>query len=201
MSDHSRSNVLVVENKEQLDKILSVRHELPHLRHIVQYTGDTGGEPGVMTWSQLMELGRSQSDEELDRRLGDIAVNQCAGLCYTSGTTGNPKVSTSKILTKTKTIYSLQGVMLSHDSIVFGARETSTLHEWTPTEERIVSYLPLSHIAGMMFDIYYPMSQASTTCFADSNALKGTLIENLKYYKPTRYISQNLRKTLPIQHN
>ena len=92
VSDHSRSNVLVVENKEQLDKILSVRHELPHLRHIVQYTGDTGGVPGVITWSQLMELGRTQSDQELDRRLADIAVNQCAGLCYTSGTTGNPKV-------------------------------------------------------------------------------------------------------------
>ena len=77
---------------------------------------------------------------------------------------------------------------MSHDSIVFGASETSALHEWSPTEERIVSYLPLSHIAGMMFDIYYPMSKASTTCFADSNALKGTLIDNLKYYKPTRFL-------------
>ena len=77
--------------------------------------------------------------------------------------------------------------MLSHDNIVIAARETSTLHEWVDTEERIVSYLPLSHIAGMMFDIYYPISKAGTTCFADSNALKGTLIENLKYYKPTKF--------------
>ena len=64
--------------------------------------------------------------------------------------------------------------MLSHDNIVIAARETSSLHEWVDTEERIVSYLPLSHIAGMMFDIYYPISKAGTTCFADSNALKGT---------------------------
>ena len=78
--------------------------------------------------------------------------------------------------------------MLSHDNITIAARETSSLHEWKDTEERIVSYLPLSHIAGMMFDIYYPISKASTTCFADSNALKGTLIENLKYYKPTRFL-------------
>ena len=33
-----------------------------------------------------------QTDETLDARLADIAANQCAGLCYTSGTTGNPKV-------------------------------------------------------------------------------------------------------------
>ena len=78
--------------------------------------------------------------------------------------------------------------MLSHDNITIAARETSSLHDWRDTEERIVSYLPLSHIAGMMFDIYYPISKASTTCFADSNALKGTLIENLKYYKPTRFL-------------
>ena len=39
----------------------------------------------------------------------------------------------------------------------------------------------------MMHDIYYPISKGVTTCFADSNALKGTLVENLKYYKPTRF--------------
>ena len=33
-----------------------------------------------------------QTDQTLDARLADIAANQCAGLCYTSGTTGNPKV-------------------------------------------------------------------------------------------------------------
>ena len=96
----------------------------------------------------------------------------------------------------------VQGVMLSHDAIVFAAREMSTLHKWAPGNERIVTYLPLSHIAGklrkffkkfkyflagMMHDIYYPISKGVTTCFADSNALKGTLVENLKYYKPTRF--------------
>ena len=45
-----------------------------------------------MTWAQLMALGRAQADSELDSRLGSIATNQCANLCYTSGTTGNPKV-------------------------------------------------------------------------------------------------------------
>jgi long-subunit acyl-CoA synthetase (AMP-forming) len=61
-------------------------------------------------------------------------------LIYTSGTTGHPK-----------------GVMLSHDNIIFsggslsldvlkGIPEDSGL---VPEDMRIVSYLPLSHIAGL----------------------------------------------------
>ena len=41
-----------------------------------------------------------------------------------------------------------QGTMLSHDNIVFAAREFSKLNLWRDGEERIVTYLPLSHIAG-----------------------------------------------------
>lgn len=64
----------------------------------------------------------------------------CACLIYTSGTTGNPK-----------------GVMLSHDNIIFnGSVICQEVIVNTPNEEniipenmRIVSYLPLSHIAGL----------------------------------------------------
>ena len=72
---------------------------MPHLRAIVQYSGELEiTQPGVMTWAQLMDLGRAQTDSELDSRLGNIAANQCANLCYTSGTTGNPKVITISYL-------------------------------------------------------------------------------------------------------
>ena len=77
--------------------------------------------------------------------------------------------------------------MLSHDSITFSADVNSSLHAWGQGQERVVSYLPLSHIAGMMHDIYYPINKAGTACYADPNALKGTLIENLQYYKPTKF--------------
>ena len=72
---------------------------MPHLRAIVQYSGELEiTQPGVMTWTQLMDLGQAQTDSELDSRLGNIAANQCANLCYTSGTTGNPKVITISYL-------------------------------------------------------------------------------------------------------
>ncbi len=39
VADHSRSNIIVVENYKQLVKILEVREQLKHLKAIVQYTG------------------------------------------------------------------------------------------------------------------------------------------------------------------
>ena len=46
----------------------------------------------------------------------------------------------------------------------------------------------MSHIAGLMMDIYMPMAAGATCCFADRNALKGTLVENLRHYRPSRFI-------------
>ena len=39
-----------------------------------------------------------------------------------------------------------------------------------------------------MLDIYIPLACGGSTCFADKNALRGTLIENLKYYRTTRFV-------------
>ena len=52
-------------------------------------------------------------------------------------------------------------------------------------EEVIVSYLPLSHIAGNMVDIWAVMFSKGTTYFADKSALKGTLVQTLQEARPT----------------
>ena len=52
--------------------------------------------------------------------------------------------------------------------------------------ESNVSYLPLSHILGMMMDIYIMMTCGGTCNFADKDALKGTLLQNIQLYRPTR---------------
>jgi len=78
--------------------------------------------------------------------------------------------------------------MLSHDSITYTARHNINCFGWRHGEESVVSYLPLSHVAGLMFDIYMTMAAGATCCFADRNALKGTLLENLRRYRPTRFV-------------
>jgi long-chain-fatty-acid--CoA ligase ACSBG len=78
-------------------------------------------------------------DQEIDALIEKQKPGQCCILIYTSGTTGNPK-----------------GVMLSHDNILFSSlilsdELFSNLPEdqaVNPEDSRIISYLPLSHIAG-----------------------------------------------------
>ena len=95
---------------------------------IVQYTGKPL-HPNVLSWPDLIELGKSLPDTELDKRISNLAVNQAAMLVYTSGTTGNPK-----------------GVMLSHDAVTFAAR---MLGKYTgigrKQTERQVQYMPVNH--------------------------------------------------------
>ena len=51
----------------------------------------------------------------------------------------------------------------------------------------VLSFLPLSHIAPVMIDLYMNMSVAGTAVFADADALRGTLVDNLKEVRPTRF--------------
>ena len=97
---------------------------------------------GVLTWEQVMKLGAAESDSGLDQRLRNIAVNQCCVLGYTSGTTGNPK-----------------GTMLSHDNMVFTAKQNTDFFKWEHGCERVLSYLPQNHMAGMMMDQMMVMSK------------------------------------------
>ena len=52
----SRANIIVVGDTAQLHKILSIRDNLPELRAVVLFEGDTD-IPGVITWPQLLRIG------------------------------------------------------------------------------------------------------------------------------------------------
>ena len=52
---------------------------------------------------------------------------------------------------------------------------------------RIITYLPLSHIAGQVADIYLPIYAAATVYFAQPDALKGSLRQTLVEVKPTMF--------------
>ena len=95
----------------------------------------------MYTWKDFLKLGEATSDAELKGRMDAQKPGHCCTLIYTSGTTGNPK-----------------GVMISHDNAVWTAK-SNVLHNKAITAGplRVVSYLPLSHIAAQIVDIHSPL--------------------------------------------
>uniref|UniRef100_A0A671WVM8 Long-chain-fatty-acid--CoA ligase ACSBG2 n=1 Tax=Sparus aurata TaxID=8175 RepID=A0A671WVM8_SPAAU len=175
VAENCKANIIVVENHKQLQKILQVEDKLPHLKAIIQYKDALKEKrPNLYSWAEFMELGRDEPDEPLDAIISSQKPNQCCSLIYTSGTTGQPK-----------------GVMLSHDNITWTALSTSRhvrLKDATLAQEVVVSYLPLSHIAAQMVDMWITMKVGGMTHFAQPDALKGSLVNTLKEARPTAFM-------------
>lgn len=169
---NSQCNVIVVENNQQLKKILQVWDDLPDLKAVVQYTGEVAEKrDNVYSWKEFMELSSQVSDDTLQHRLSLLAPNKACCLIYTSGTTGNPK-----------------GVMLSHDNLCWTAGKAVENAALLYASEVQLSFLPLSHIAGSLTDIYGAMACAATVYFAQPDALRGSLLGTLKEVRPTVFV-------------
>ena len=131
---HSEAEVAVVENRALLDRILSVRDRLPRLRRVVVLEGvdATEADDLVVPWLEALERGGAallEHGAEVERRAAAIEPADVATLIYTSGTTGPPKA-----------------VKLTHRNVLAGAAGLATFIDAT-AEDRILSYLPLAHIA------------------------------------------------------
>lgn len=170
-----RANVIVVDTQKQLEKILKIWKNLPHLKAVVTY-----GEPppermaSVHTMEEVMALGEQVPEADLDTIISAQQPNQCCVLVYTSGTTGSPK-----------------GVMLSQDNITWTARYGSQAGDIQPAEvqqEVVVSYLPLSHVAAQIYDLWTGLQWGAQVCFADPDALKGSLVNTLREVQPTSHM-------------
>jgi long-chain acyl-CoA synthetase len=168
--ENSDSKVAVVENSEQLEKVLKVRSELPLLRKVVVFEDYDGSAKDdlVITWNELLEMGNEGDDAPFDDAVASITPNDVATLVYTSGTTGNPK-----------------GVILTHSNVWWTATHSEQVIPLQLREsERALSYLPLSHIAERMISHFLQIYYGSQTWFAES---LDSLLDDLKECKPTYF--------------
>ena len=69
------------------------RNQLPNLKCIIVYDGKVPENSNdIISWQDLMRIGKEDTnDDAVLERQRRMAVNECAILVYTSGTTGNPK--------------------------------------------------------------------------------------------------------------
>jgi long-subunit acyl-CoA synthetase (AMP-forming) len=166
VAEHSRSQIIIVDTDDQLRKIEQVRAQLPELKAVI--ATKALARPGVHAWSEVLAAGRTSGARETVRsRSAAAALDDVATLIYTSGTTGAPKA-----------------VMLTHRNIVWTAGaivETLGMTE----EDRLVSYLPLSHIAEQIFSHHAPIQSGASTAFAQDVEM---LADTLRYVRPTLFL-------------
>ena len=119
----------MAEDTTQVEKFTS----LPNIKAIIQYSGsvtskrhDHNQEMKIISWQDLIDLGKQFPDDALDERMSTMYVNECCRLVYTSGTTGYPK-----------------GVMLSHDNLTYTAKVLANHYSIRKDCVTLISYLPL----------------------------------------------------------
>jgi len=165
---------VVVEDEEQLDKILEVREDLPLLERIIVV--DWKGlrnfqDPMVISFQDLLRRGKNLIEKEptlIEERLREIRPQELATLVYTSGTTGPPK-----------------GAMLSHANILWMAEKAFQSLEMRDGDN-ILSYLPLSHVAERIISLFVGIYGGLIVNFVES---KETFSENLREVRPNFFFA------------
>lgn len=117
-----------------------------------------GAPDGTLSVDELKSLGRSDFDFEASWRA--VQPDDVVTLCYTSGTTGNPK-----------------GVELTHANLLFDAHAFATV---LPVEfgDRQTSYLPTAHMADRFTALYLQeVFGTQLTVVPDRNQLLGALLD------------------------
>jgi long-chain acyl-CoA synthetase len=132
--------VVIVEDQEQVDKMLEVRDQCPALRHVV-YDDPRGlrhysGDALLLSFDTLLQTGAARARQDpgfFQRSAQAVRPEDTAAMFYTSGTTGKPK-----------------GVVLTHSALIDRARAVEEMEGLTDRED-VLAYLPPAWIGQNMF--------------------------------------------------
>ena len=136
---HAEVIFAVVEDQEQVDKLIEVRAQCPQLARF--WFDDGRGlrnyrEPGLASLDALVERGRAHAVAHpafLDEKIAALSPESVAAMFFTSGTTGHAK-----------------GVVHTHRSLIDRARAGATFDRLTSAEE-VLAYLPQAWIGQNIF--------------------------------------------------
>ncbi len=172
--EHAGVKMVVVEDQEQVDKVLSVLDQCPAIEQVI-YKETRGmrhyNQSNVRSYEDVQEMGRAYDakqpdffNSEADKGVGsDIAT-----IMYTSGTTGRPK-----------------GVMLSFDNMVEAGRLSVEFEKLTE-KDKVLSYLPMAWVGDHLFS-YSQATHAGFSVNCPESA--ETVHTDLREVGPTYYFA------------
>ncbi|MEK7701732.1 MAG: AMP-binding protein, partial [candidate division NC10 bacterium] len=172
--DHAEARFAVVEDQEQVDKLLHIKERCPGLEYVI-YDDPRGmraySEPFLMSLAELEERGKKFEighPTYFDDEVAKGAADDVSIICYTSGTTGMPK-----------------GAMLSHRNLIVTARNAAAF-DGVGGDEEILSYLPMAWVGDHIFSY----AQSIVTGFAiNCPESPATVLHDLKEIAPTYFFA------------
>ena len=164
----------VVENQEQVDKLLEIRPDCAGLAHI--YFDDPRGlrnyqQTGLASLTDLQQQGEQFAKQHPGFFDQEVATNQAddvAAMFFTSGTTGNPK-----------------GVVHTHRSLLDRAKAGADFDHLSENEE-VLAYMPPAWIGQNIFSYAQWLSCGYVVNCPESAA---TVNIDLKEIGPTYYFA------------
>ena len=165
---NSNSQLVFVENQEQLNKVRDSFDNCDDLKYIVVMDDSVENENDyIINFETLLDKGKTFSqtcDFSFNDMISNVNEEDILTIIYTSGTTGVPK-----------------GVVLTHKNLLSNVEGTLKVAEFN-SNETFLSFLPLSHVLERMGGHYTAFSIGATIYYAENME---TIADNMVESKPT----------------
>ena len=168
--EHAEVKIAIVENQEQVDKLLEIKDKLPLLKSI--FYDDPRGldnyqKTDALALDNILNLD-NEADISLDEDIDTTTKDDISIMLYTSGTTGRPK-----------------GVLLSYYNIISVTSVACEL-ENTSFNDEVVAYLPMAWVGDNIFCV--AQSYISGFCINCPES-RDTLTIDMREIGPTYYFA------------
>jgi long-chain acyl-CoA synthetase len=189
--DNADVKIALVEDQEQVDKLLEIRDRCPQIEHII--FDDPRGlrhydQPFLHNFEDIQRQGQAfnqQNVDHLNKETRKSDGDEISIILYTSGTTGNPK-----------------GVVLTNDNVIITARN-GIIREGLTAYEEVLAYLPMAWVGDNLFS--YAQSLVVGFCVSCPESAS-TVTTDLREIGPTYYFApprvyENILTLYSYRHN